>query len=85
MPIALSEQTCKESVENLNQLLADTIGTDHAVCSPCCSAILRYFSAGPDHRESVAMSEEITRSLRNAAVPHAPMAGPIGNGVMSCL
>ena len=25
MPIALSEQTCKESVENLNQLLADTI------------------------------------------------------------
>ena len=23
MPIALSEQTCKESVENLNQLLAD--------------------------------------------------------------
>jgi DNA-binding ferritin-like protein len=24
MPIALSEQTCKESVENLNQLLADT-------------------------------------------------------------
>jgi len=25
MPIALSEQACKESVENLNQLLADTI------------------------------------------------------------
>ncbi|HMF59069.1 MAG TPA: DNA starvation/stationary phase protection protein, partial [Vicinamibacterales bacterium] len=25
MPIALSEKTCKESVENLNQLLADTI------------------------------------------------------------
>ena len=25
MPIALSETTCKESVENLNQLLADTI------------------------------------------------------------
>ena len=25
MPIALSEQTCKESVENLNQLLADTM------------------------------------------------------------
>ena len=25
MPIALSEATCKESVENLNQLLADTI------------------------------------------------------------
>src|ERR1700741_5346592 len=25
MPIALSEETCKESVENLNQLLADTI------------------------------------------------------------
>src|SRR5213594_5019609 len=25
MPIALSEQTCKESVENLNQLLADTL------------------------------------------------------------
>src|SRR6478736_2462246 len=25
MPIALSEQTCKESVDNLNQLLADTI------------------------------------------------------------
>src|SRR2546427_6821034 len=25
MPIALSEQTCKESVENLNQVLADTI------------------------------------------------------------
>src|SRR6201981_684718 len=25
VPIALSEQTCKESVENLNQLLADTI------------------------------------------------------------
>lgn len=25
MPIALPEQTCKESVENLNQLLADTI------------------------------------------------------------
>jgi len=25
MPIALSEQTCKESVANLNQLLADTI------------------------------------------------------------
>ena len=25
MPIALSEVTCKESVENLNQLLADTI------------------------------------------------------------
>lgn len=25
MPIALSEQTCKESVENLNQLVADTM------------------------------------------------------------
>jgi starvation-inducible DNA-binding protein len=25
MPIALSEETCKESVDNLNQLLADTI------------------------------------------------------------
>src|ERR1700750_1073515 len=25
MPIALSEQTCKESVDNLNQLLADTM------------------------------------------------------------
>ena len=25
MPIALSEQTCKESVDNLNQFLADTI------------------------------------------------------------
>src|SRR5258708_3378978 len=25
MPIALSEQTCKESVDNLNQLLADTL------------------------------------------------------------
>src|SRR3981189_3310353 len=25
MPIALSENTCKESVENLNQLLADTM------------------------------------------------------------
>src|SRR5712691_11974082 len=25
MPIALSEQTCKEGVENLNQLLADTM------------------------------------------------------------
>jgi starvation-inducible DNA-binding protein len=25
LPIALSEQTCKESVENLNQLLADTM------------------------------------------------------------
>src|SRR5215813_10005083 len=25
MPIALSEKTCKESVENLNQILADTI------------------------------------------------------------
>src|SRR5258706_4164061 len=25
MPIALSENVCKESVENLNQLLADTI------------------------------------------------------------
>src|SRR4029453_12338040 len=25
MPIALSEQICKKSVENLNQLLADTI------------------------------------------------------------
>ena len=25
IPIALSEQTCKESVENLNQLLADTM------------------------------------------------------------
>ena len=25
MPIALSEQTCRESVENLNQLLADTM------------------------------------------------------------
>ena len=25
MPIALSEQTCKESVENLNQILADTM------------------------------------------------------------
>ena len=25
MPIALSETTCKESVENLNQLLADTM------------------------------------------------------------
>jgi len=25
MPIALSETTCKESVENLNPLLADTI------------------------------------------------------------
>ena len=25
MPIAMSEQTCKDSVENLNQLLADTM------------------------------------------------------------
>src|SRR5438552_14812959 len=25
MPIALSEQSCKESVDNLNQLLADTM------------------------------------------------------------
>jgi starvation-inducible DNA-binding protein len=25
LPIALSEETCKESVDNLNQLLADTI------------------------------------------------------------
>ena len=25
MPIALSEQACKEGVENLNQLLADTM------------------------------------------------------------
>ena len=25
MPIALSEQACKESVDNLNQLLADTM------------------------------------------------------------
>jgi len=25
MPIALSEQTCKESVDNLDQLLADTV------------------------------------------------------------
>jgi starvation-inducible DNA-binding protein len=25
MPIALSEKVCKDSVENLNQLLADTI------------------------------------------------------------
>jgi hypothetical protein len=31
------------------------------------------------------MSELITRSLRNAAVPQAAMAGPIGNGVMSRL
>jgi starvation-inducible DNA-binding protein len=27
LPIALAESTCRESVENLNQLLADTMGS----------------------------------------------------------
>jgi len=31
MPVALSEQTCKESVDNLNQFLADTITNDLVV------------------------------------------------------
>jgi hypothetical protein len=29
------------------------------------------------------MSELITRSFRNAAVPHEPMRGPIGSGVIA--
>ena len=35
MPIALSETTCKESVENLNQLLADTIRIRPESCGNC--------------------------------------------------
>jgi len=36
MPIALSEHACKESVDNLNQLLADTIAFRLPLAAPSC-------------------------------------------------
>ena len=46
MPIALSATTCQESVENLNQLLADTIALRdlykrHPPAHPCARAARR--------------------------------------------
>src|SRR2546422_3338256 len=41
--------------------------------------------ATPEHRGSVATSEMMTRSLRNAAVPQEPMSGPIIAGESASL
>src|ERR1700730_6527547 len=59
-------------------------GCDQAARRPWRNATSRQLPAGlADHNRSVEMSELITGSFRNAAVPHEPMHGPILSGLIA--
>jgi len=81
------ERTLNLERQQMTQALTDAFGEKSGKLdiNNTGAAALADRLRDPLQSASVAMSEEITRSLRNPAVPHAPMAGPIGNGVMSCL
>ena len=63
MPIALSEKTCKESVENLNQLLADTIRC--ATCTKSTTGRWRpdVLSAAPAVRQTYGEQSELVDAI----------------------
>src|SRR5229473_58170 len=55
-------------------------GSDQAAQNPWLKAKAR---ASSGHRESLEISGIITRCFVKAAVPHEPLLGPIGQGVMA--
>jgi hypothetical protein len=66
MSIALSEQTCKESVENLNQLLADTMTLRDLYKKHHWQIAGPTFSASPPVRQALRRAERARRQDRRA-------------------
>src|SRR5213596_1242569 len=66
MPIALSEQTCKESVENLNQLLADTMTLRDLQETSLADRRPDVLSASPPVRQALQRAERACRQDRRA-------------------